>query len=137
VREGLRELDNCQWVIIHDAARPFLTNELIDSGLSAAHETGAAIAAVPVTDTIKKSDDRGIVIETLNRRQLWAVQTPQVFRSDIITKAYESMTDDVTDDASLVEGLGINVKVFMGSYKNIKITTPMDMAVADILARET
>ena len=135
VREGLIRLKGCEWVIIHDGARPFLTVELLDAGLEAAKETGAAAAAVPVKDTIKVSDEEGVVRETLQRSQLWMIQTPQVFRLDVITKAYEQNNDDVTDDASLVERSGGKVKLYMSSYDNIKITTPEDMALAEVLAR--
>jgi len=73
---------------------------------------------------------------TLDRQELWAVQTPQVFRFDIITKAHEQITGDVTDDASMVEQLGYQVKLYMGSYDNIKITTPEDLALAEVIARK-
>lgn len=135
VRQGLKRLKACDWVIIHDGARPFLTLTLIQDGLEAARDTGAAVAAVLVKDTIKLGDDGGIVRETLPRQQLWAVQTPQVFRFDIITKAYAQVTDEVTDDASLVERLGYKVKLYMGDYNNIKVTTPQDLALAEVIAR--
>ena len=135
VTQGLKRLKACDWVIIHDGARPFLTLTLIQDGLEAARDTGAAAAAVPVKDTIKLGDDGGIVKETLPRQQLWAVQTPQVFRFDIITKAYAQVTDEVTDDASLVERLGYKVKLYMGDYNNIKVTTPQDLALAEVIAR--
>ena len=133
VAAGLKLLDKCDWVIIHDGARPFVTVELINHGLEAAEETGAAIAAVPVTDTIKLAGDDKIVMGTPPRHNLWAVQTPQVFRFDIITEAYHRAKGDVTDDASLVEKLGCKVKIYMGSYDNIKITTPDDLALAEVL----
>lgn len=135
VREGLKRLKGCEWVIIHDGARPFLTAGLLNDGLEAAKLTGAAAAAVPVKDTIKLSDNNGIVKETLQRSQLWTVQTPQVFRFDVITRACNQSDDDVTDDASLIERSGDKVKLYMGSYKNIKITTPEDLALAEVLAR--
>ncbi|MDP3880008.1 MAG: 2-C-methyl-D-erythritol 4-phosphate cytidylyltransferase, partial [Dehalococcoidales bacterium] len=90
-------------------------------------------AAVPVTDTIKVSGDDGFIRETLPRHNLWAAQTPQVFLSDIIAKAYQQVTDDVTDDATLVERLGYRIKLYMGSYGNIKVTTPDDLALAGVL----
>ena len=136
VAAGLKRLDPCDWVIIHDGARPLVTVDLIERGLEAAMETGAAIAAVPVTDTIKVAGEDRIVMGTPPRQSLWAVQTPQVFRADIIIKAYQNVKDDVTDDASLVEQLGYKVKLYMGSYDNIKITTPNDLALAEILWRE-
>ncbi len=136
VRLGLSKLGICDWVVIHDGARPFLTPQLIQDGLQAAQMTGAAIAAVPVTDTIKLGDDGLMVRETLNRQELWAAQTPQVFRFDIISKAHEQIENDVTDDASLVEQLGYKVRLYMGSYDNIKVTTPQDLALAEIIARK-
>jgi len=133
VAAGLSQLSHCQWVIIHDGARPLVTEGLIEHGLKVAGETGAAIAAVPVTDTIKVARDGWVVQQTLPRGNLWAVQTPQVFRFDIITEAYHRVEAEVTDDASLVEQLGYKVKLYMGSYDNIKITTPDDLALAEIL----
>jgi 2-C-methyl-D-erythritol 4-phosphate cytidylyltransferase len=136
VRQGLSKLKGCDWVIVHDGARPFLTLELIRDGLEAAQATGAAVAAVPVKDTIKLGDSDLMVRETLNRQELWAAQTPQVFRFDIITTAHEQVKDDVTDGASMVEHLGYKVKLYMGSYGNIKITTPEDLALAEVIARK-
>ena len=132
---GLELLKDCQWVVVHDGARPLVTVDLIEAGLKAAEETGAAVAAVPVTDTIKVAGDDGFVLETPPRPSLWTVQTPQVFRSDVITEAYRQ-EDKVTDDASLVERLGYRVKLYMGSYDNIKITTPDALALAEILWRK-
>jgi 2-C-methyl-D-erythritol 4-phosphate cytidylyltransferase len=131
VAAGLSRLKDCHWVIIHDGARPLLTVDLIEAGLAAAGETGAAVAAVPVTDTIKVAGDDRLVQQTLPRRNLWAVQTPQVFRFDIIAEAYRQAEDEVTDDASLVEKLGYKVKLYMGSYDNIKVTTPNDLDLAE------
>jgi len=133
---GLKRLDACDWVVIHDGARPLVTRELIERGLEVAQETGAAVAAVPVTDTVKIADDDQIVLETPPRQNLWAVQTPQVFRFDIISKAYQKAAGDVTDDASLVERLGHKVKLYMGSYDNIKITNPDDLILAGVLLKK-
>ncbi|MBL7127058.1 MAG: 2-C-methyl-D-erythritol 4-phosphate cytidylyltransferase [Dehalococcoidales bacterium] len=133
VAEGLKHLTDCAWVVIHDGARPLVTVELIERGLKAARETGAAIAAVPVTDTIKVSDDGGTVVETPPRQYLWAVQTPQIFTLEIISEAYQNADEDVTDSSSLVERLGHKVKLYMGAHDNIKITTPADLALAEIL----
>lgn len=136
VAAGLHRLAGSDWVVIHDGARPLVTVDLIERGIEAARETGAAVAAVPVTDTIKVSAEDGIVHETPPRQNLWAVQTPQVFRYKMITQAHQKTNDDVTDDASLVEHLGYKVKLYMGSYNNIKITTPADLALAEILWSE-
>ena len=130
---GLSRLSNCEWVVIHDGARPLLTVDLIEQGLVEARETGAAIAAVPVTDTIKVARDDRIAHQTPPRQNLWAVQTPQVFGYPVITEAYRQAKGEVTDDASLVEQLGYKVKLYMGSYDNIKITTPNDLILAEVL----
>jgi 2-C-methyl-D-erythritol 4-phosphate cytidylyltransferase len=133
VAAGLRLLADCDWIIVHDGARPLVTPDLITRGLQAAAETGAAIAAVPVTDTIKLAGEDLIVKETLPRANLWAVQTPQVFRYDIISQAYAELTADVTDDAALVEKCGGRVRLYQGAYDNIKITSPGDLVLAGIL----
>jgi 2-C-methyl-D-erythritol 4-phosphate cytidylyltransferase len=133
VAAGLSRLEKCHWVIIHDGARPLVTEDLIRRGLAEAGDTGAAVAAVPVTDTIKVAGDDRLVQHTPLRDNLWAVQTPQVFRFDIITKAYRRIKAEVTDDASLVEQSGYKVKLYMGSYDNIKVTTPDDLALAEVL----
>ncbi len=136
VKAGLERIGNCEWVVIHDGARPLVTEGIIGRGLRAAAETGAAVAAVPVTDTIKVAGADCIVRHTPLRESLWAVQTPQVFRSEIITEAYRDARDDVTDDAALVERLGYRVKLYLGAYDNMKITTPDDLAVAEALWRK-
>jgi 2-C-methyl-D-erythritol 4-phosphate cytidylyltransferase len=136
VAAGLSHLNDCDWVVVHDGARPLVNGALIEKGLEEARETGAAVAAVPVTDTIKTAGDDRIVQETLPRDRLWAVQTPQVFRYDIIKEAYRQTATEVTDDAALVERRGHKVKLYMGSYDNIKITTPEDLALAEVLVNK-
>ena len=136
VREGLKQMKDCDWVMIHDGARPFLTLDLIEDGLKLVRETGAAVAAVPVKDTIKLADSKNLIKETLQRDRLWAAQTPQIFSFDVITKAYENLAAEVTDDAAAVERLGCKVKLYMGDYKNIKVTTIEDLALARIIARK-
>jgi 2-C-methyl-D-erythritol 4-phosphate cytidylyltransferase len=131
VKEGLARLNDCRWIIIHDGARPLVNAELIENGLEAAMETGAAVAAVPVIDTIKLADEQNLVVETLPRHKLWAVQTPQVFKFDIINRAYQAANSEVTDDAALVEALGMKVKLYPGDYDNIKLTTPADLVGAE------
>ncbi len=135
VAAGLKRLRDGDWVIVHDGARPLVTVDLIERGLEVAKETGAAAAAVPVTDTIKVVGDDEIVRETPPRKNLRAVQTPQVFRVDIIKKAYQQARGNVTDDASLAEQAGYEVKLYTGSYDNIKITTPDDLALAEVLLK--
>jgi 2-C-methyl-D-erythritol 4-phosphate cytidylyltransferase len=136
VVNGLAHLAGCDWVVIHDGARPMVTAELVDMGLEAAVATGAAIAAVPVTDTVKVVAADMTVEGTPPRRSLWSVQTPQVFRFSIIDQAYRKLTFEVPDDSSAVERLGHRVKIYLGSYDNIKITTPDDLAVAGVLWRK-
>ncbi len=136
VLAGLNRLSHCDWVVIHDGARPLVTMDLIEQGLEEATETGAAIAAVPVSDTIKVAGDDLLVQGTPPRQNLWSVQTPQVFRFDIIAEAYRQAKYEVTDDARLVEQLGYKVKLYMGSYDNIKITTPDDLTIAQVLCEK-
>ena len=135
VKEGLKQMRDCNLVMIHDGARPFLTLDLIEDGLKIVEEIGAAVAAVPVKDTIKLAADGELIGETLRRDRLWAAQTPQIFSFDMITKAYEKLATEVTDDAAAVERLGHKVQLYMGDYKNIKVTTTEDLALARIIAK--
>jgi 2-C-methyl-D-erythritol 4-phosphate cytidylyltransferase len=135
VVEGLKRIKEAEWVVIHDGARPLVTIDLIERGLDAAKETGAAAAAIPVTDTIKFIRDSDIVRQTLPRENLRAAQTPQVFRIDVIKNTYKFTGGDVTDDAALVEKAGYKVKLFAGSYDNIKITRQEDLAIAEALMK--
>lgn len=134
VRNGLSALPACGWVLVHDGARPLVAARLITSGLQAARATGAAIPVVPLKDTIKILDAGGDVVETLDRATLGAVQTPQVFRRTLLERAHREVTADVTDDAAMVETLGVTVRTFAGDPANIKVTTPDDLAVAAALA---
>jgi len=136
VAAGLALTGDCEWILIHDGARPLLTEELIKNGIEAARETGAAVAAVPVTDTIKVAGEDMIVKDTPPRSRLWAAQTPQIFRSDIIKEAYKRVNDEVTDDASLVEQAGFRVKLYPGSYQNLKITSRHDLEIASRLLKK-
>jgi 2-C-methyl-D-erythritol 4-phosphate cytidylyltransferase len=136
VRGGLKQIGGCDLVMIHDGARPFLTTDLIEDGLKLVGKTEAAVAAVPVKDTIKLAADERLIGETLQRERLWAVQTPQIFSFDVITRAYENLAAEVTDDAAAVECLGHKVQLYMGDYKNIKVTTTEDLALARIIAGE-
>jgi 2-C-methyl-D-erythritol 4-phosphate cytidylyltransferase len=132
VKEGLRRLTDCEWVVIHDGARPCISVDIIERGLAAAKGSGAAIAGVPVKDTLKVVSRRGIVQQTPSRESLWAAQTPQVFRYKLIAEAYAQTDEEVTDDAALVEKLGQKVEIYMGSYHNIKVTTPEDLVIAEV-----
>ena len=133
VSEGLNRLGKVDWVLIHDGARPCVTQDIIERGLEEARECGAAIPAMPVADTIKVVSADSYVKDTPPRDKLWAVQTPQVFRFDIIAEAHRKAKNNVTDDASMVESLGHKVKVFRGSYTNIKVTTPEDLIIAEAI----
>ena len=123
-------------IYIHDGARPCISREIIKNCEEAALQYGACTAAVPVKDTIKVVSPEGFAVDTPDRNTLWLIQTPQVFRSDIISSAYAKMYADtdrgtITDDAMLVERYtDVPVKMAMGAYTNIKITTPEDMGIA-------
>jgi 2-C-methyl-D-erythritol 4-phosphate cytidylyltransferase len=131
VRNGLAALPKgVQVVLVHDGARPAVPATVINGTIKAAKQHGAAIAAVPLKDTVKRVARREArVKETLNREELWAAQTPQTFTAPIIARAYEALTHNVTDDAAAVEKLGIPVTVVMGSYTNLKVTTPDDLPI--------
>ena len=135
VRAGLEALGECDFVAVHDAARPLVDAPIVRRGLKAASESGAAVCAVPVTDTIKVVSEDGSVLETPHRDTLWQVQTPQIFRYETLMKAHEECNGDFTDDAAMVESLGVGVKVFMGSYRNLKVTTPEDLVLVEMLMR--
>nr|WP_212382129.1 2-C-methyl-D-erythritol 4-phosphate cytidylyltransferase [Alkaliphilus sp. B6464] len=135
VYNGLRAIgNNCNIVLIHDGARPFITDSIIEEGIDVANKTGACIAAVPVKDTIKVSNESMDVVNTPNRETLWAVQTPQVFKYQLVMDAYEKLQNsniEATDDAMIIERLGYTVKIIKGSYENIKITTPEDLILGE------
>jgi 2-C-methyl-D-erythritol 4-phosphate cytidylyltransferase len=135
VRAALDAAGDAEWVVIHDGARPRLTGKLIDDGLFAAAASGAAVAAVPVVDTVKQVEN-GTVVRTLDRDALWAIQTPQVFRRAFLVEAHASVLTEVTDDAAMLEALGLAVRVYMGAYENIKVTTPADLRLAVSLIGE-
>lgn len=127
-------------IVIHDGVRPFIDIELIERSIAAAKIHRAVITALPAKETVKKVDQSGFVIKTYERRDIWLVQTPQVFRYEDIIAAHRRALlerwEDVTDDASLIERLGIPVKVILGLEYNIKITTPQDLGlVRYLLAR--
>lgn len=137
VRAGIEALDReTELVVIHDAVRPFITVELIENCIRAAAEEGAATVGVPVKDTVKEVGADGRVMRTCDRNLLWLTQTPQAFRRDIIENAHRAAVRDGyrgTDDTSLVERLGIAVRMIRGDYGNIKITTPEDLVIAEAL----
>jgi 2-C-methyl-D-erythritol 4-phosphate cytidylyltransferase/2-C-methyl-D-erythritol 2,4-cyclodiphosphate synthase len=123
---------SASWLAIHDAARALAPPRLFGLGLEAAKTTGAAIPVLPLKDTVKRVSD-GQVAETINRAEHVAVQTPQVFRRDVLERALALTDDDVTDEAALVEQLGIHVATFPGDERAFKVTTPLDFALARTL----
>lgn len=133
VQNGLNTLRPCQWVLVHDGARPCLDQALLERGMSAVRETGAAVAGVPVKDTIKTISPEYLVTGTPARETLWAAQTPQLFRFDLLLKAHQTFGETMTDDAAMVESLGHPVKMFVGSYENLKVTTPGDLILVEAL----
>ena len=136
VRSGLDALTPCDWVIVHDGARPCLDLPMLERGLAAVQEAEAAVAGVPVKDTIKVVSDQGAVVDTPDRKSLWAAQTPQIFRYDLLRDAHDRCIEDVTDDAMMVESLGHSVKMFLGSYENLKVTTPEDLILAEAFLKQ-
>ena len=135
VRSGLEALSSCEWVMVHDGARPCLDEAILQRGLEAAFRYGSAIAGVPVKDTIKIVSSQQTVEETLDRSLLWAAQTPQVFRYRMLLDAHQAPDQDVTDDAAMIESLGHTVKMYLGSYENIKVTTSEDLVIAEAFLR--
>lgn len=133
VYNGLKSLDKeCNIVLIHDGARPFVSNKIINKSIEEAKENKAIVVGVPVKDTIKVIDNDKNIIDTPNRNVLWAVQTPQTFDYNLLIKSYEDAFKDGfygTDDAMLVERIGYKVKMVEGSYNNIKITTQEDLGL--------
>ena len=136
VSMGLSALsDKVKLAAIQDGARPLITHEVIDRTVRAAHSYGAAAPAIPVKDTIKVVNG-GVVTTTPDRKQLQAVQTPQIFDIDVLKGALKKAFEDkaeITDDCSAVERLGMSVKIVEGDERNIKVTTPLDLAIAKLL----
>jgi len=139
VYNGLKQVSaGCGIVLIHDGARPFVSNDSIIECIEAAGKYGAACVAVPAKDTIKESDADGFVIRTLDRSSLWQIQTPQAFAYEMIMDAHSRAARDMfeaTDDAMLAEKYGHRVRLVMGGYSNIKVTTKEDLAFAEVLFR--
>jgi 2-C-methyl-D-erythritol 4-phosphate cytidylyltransferase len=137
VRAGVEALDReTDLVIVHDAVRPFITIELISQCIRAAREEGAITVGVPAKDTVKEVAPDGRVLRTCDRSLMWLTQTPQAFRRNIIENAHRAAVRDGfrgTDDTSLVERLGIAVRMIRGEYSNIKITTPDDLILAETM----
>ena len=136
VYAGLCACKDCRYVLIHDGARPFITEEIIERGLEKVKETGACVVGMPSKDTIKLSDAEGYVKETPDRKCVWTIQTPQIFSYALIREAHDSIRkkdmSKITDDAMVVEQeTGVKVALAEGSYQNIKITTPEDLDIAE------
>ena len=139
IANGLKILpDDAEIILVHDAARPLISVQTINEVIDAAEKFGGAIAAVPTKDTIKIIDAEGFVKHTPPRKELVAVQTPQGFKREILLQAYDKAAEENflgTDDSSLVERLGVKIKIVASSYENIKITTPEDIHVAETFLR--
>lgn len=144
VAAGLDHAQDCDFVFIHDGARPLVTQEMLSRLFTCVTEHGACVAGMPVKDTIKIADGDGFISKTPDRRLVWMIQTPQVFACPLIRDAYRLLLEReqefleqgiaVTDDAMVVESLtGHKVKLVEGSYENIKITTPGDIQIAEAL----
>lgn len=140
VFRGLQALpEHTEWVLVHDGVRPFINEEMVMRCLHQAFKHEAAVLAVPVKDTIKQIHASGVIEATPDRRSLWAIQTPQAFRRLLLLEAHETAQQAQfvgTDDAMLVERLGVPVHVVEGDYRNIKITTPEDLSWAEFLLQQ-
>jgi 2-C-methyl-D-erythritol 4-phosphate cytidylyltransferase len=137
VRAGIDALPDCDYVLIHDGARPLATADLISRALAGAVEIGAALCAVPITDTLKRGTEDDLVYGTVSRERLWSAQTPQAFRRELLLRAHAATDIDATDDAALAELIEAPVRLVLGSTKNLKVTTPEDLSLAEALLRAT
>ena len=137
VYNGLLACENSEYVFIHDGARPFISEEILARGLEGARNTGACVVGMPSKDTIKIADAENYVAQTPDRKHVWMIQTPQVFRYSLIKEAHDSIRQKdmsaITDDAMVVEKeTGVKISLVEGNYYNIKITTPEDLDIAKI-----
>jgi 2-C-methyl-D-erythritol 4-phosphate cytidylyltransferase len=139
VAAGLKAVDpSARYVMVHDAARPFVTRELIEAVLAAAQETGAAVCGLPCTDTLKQVGDDNLVRQTVDRSTLWNVQTPQIFQTQLLREAYQIVGKlglTFTDDTAVVEKAGYPVQVVPYEGINLKVTTPTDWKLAQAYLR--
>jgi 2-C-methyl-D-erythritol 4-phosphate cytidylyltransferase len=137
VANALKHIDErAELVVVHDAVRPFIHKKILLAAIEKAVEHSASVVAVHAKDTVKIGNERNIIETTLKRSSVWIVQTPQIFKKDILVRAYEHAKNngiEATDDASLVEQIGVQPVLVEGSYDNIKITTPGDMEFAEVL----
>ncbi len=137
VYAGLLACEDTDYVLIHDGARPFITEEILRRGMEGVKETGACVIGMPSKDTVKLSDAAGFVSETPDRKTVWTIQTPQIFSYNLIKSVHDSIRrkdmSQITDDAMVVEQeSGTRIRLVEGSYMNLKITTPEDLNVAEI-----
>jgi 2-C-methyl-D-erythritol 4-phosphate cytidylyltransferase len=136
VANGLRAIPlECELVAVHDGVRPLVSIDLLEAVLAVARQHGAAIAAIPAGDTVKQAENQKVVA-TLERETVWLAQTPQAFHTNLLRRAYDKAAEDgvvVTDDAALVERIGVAVHLVRGSSENIKVTTPSDLIVAEAI----
>lgn len=140
VYEGLKALNDCAYVLVHDGARPLVTEAIIARAIAGAKQYEACVAGMPVKDTIKISGADGYAVATPDRRQLWQVQTPQAFSYSLLREAYDWIMEDearqrgITDDAMAVEySTGKKIRLIEGDYENLKVTTPEDLVIAEAL----
>jgi 2-C-methyl-D-erythritol 4-phosphate cytidylyltransferase len=139
VRAALQAAEDSEAVVVHDAARPLAAPELFARTLAELEECDCAVAAAPVSDTVKEADESGAVLRTLDRGRLWAVQTPQAFRRPALERALDvedAVLAAATDDAWLVERAGGTVRVVPAPRENLKVTSPVDLRVAELLLAE-
>lgn len=146
VYQGICASEECDYILVHDGARPFITTDMINRLVEAVAKEKAVVVGMPSKDTVKIADAEGYVKETPNRKDVWMIQTPQTFSYQLIKEAYEQLIANeqnvieqgiqITDDAMVVEQFkGVKVKLMEGSYQNIKITTPEDLLIAEIFLR--
>ena len=144
VWQGLKTVSQepeVSYIYIHDGARPFVDDEILNRGYETVEQFRACVAGMPSKDTVKVVDEQGFAINTPDRKYVWVIQTPQIFEKSLIMEAYARLMkeehEDVTDDAMAVERMmKVTVKMFEGSYQNVKITTPEDLAIAKVFLRE-
>lgn len=140
VYRGLLVCKDAEYVLIHDGARPFITQEILERGMEGVKATGACVVGMPSKDTVKISNEEGFVQETPDRNSVWTVQTPQIFAYDLIRQTHESFRGGdmtgITDDAMMVERENrAKIRLVEGSYRNIKVTTPEDLDMAEIFLK--
>ena len=131
VRHALGLLAGCAWVVVHDGARPLVTPQLLGAVLAGAEETGAAVAGLPLHDTLQRVGQDGAIARAVRREGVWAIQTPQAFRYDLLTRAFARVRGTATDEGTLVRRLGHPVQVVRGDRRNLKVTEPEDLALAE------